>query len=208
MTGNNKIESVIFDLGNVLIDFDHRLAARRISGFADKSGEEIFALFFDSELTALFEAGKISPLQFFLKVKEILKLRLDYGQFVPIWNEIFFFSQKNLDVYNLASALSGHYKITLLSNINVLHFEYIKKTFPVLDIFHNIITSFELGLRKPQSQIYEKALEITATFPNKTFYTDDRPELVASARKLGIQAFVFTGPDQLKKDLSAVSIQV
>lgn len=71
----NRIEAVIFDLGNVLVDFDHRIAANRIAEFSDKSPAEIFALFFDSQLIGLFEEGKISPQDFFCKSQRNAELK-------------------------------------------------------------------------------------------------------------------------------------
>jgi len=204
---NNNINAIIFDLGNVLIDFDHRIAAQKLSKFTDKAQDEIFNLLFDSEVTSLFEEGKISPLQFFSKVKEILNLKLDYDEFLPIWNEIFFFSEKNCAVFDIATNLKNCYKVIVLSNINTLHFEYVKKTFPILNAFQ-IITSFELGLKKPQAQIYQKALQILDTLPQNVFYTDDRAELVAAANQLGIRSFIFKSAEQLKKDLTDTGIPI
>jgi len=201
-------KAIIFDLGNVLIDFNHRIAVRRISKFTGNGGEEIYNLFFDSELTGLFEEGKISPQQFFQEVKNKLNLKLNYEEFMPIWNEIFFFSEKNLEVYNLARGLKKHYRIALLSNINVLHFEYVEKTFPILDAFHNIITSFEVKARKPKKEIYQETLKILNASPKDTFYTDDRIELIESAKELGIRGFVFTNTEKLKKDLCKAGIKI
>lgn len=208
MTNNHKIKAIIFDLGNVLIDFDHRIAAREVARFTDKTAQQIFDFFFDSELTGIFEEGKISPREFFLKVKETLNSELDYDEFVPIWNKIFFLSEKNHAVYALAKHLKEYYKLALLSNINILHFEYLKKRFSVFDAFHHIIMSYELGLRKPSALIYQKALEILGVLPEEVFYTDDRPELVQSASQLGIKAFIFKGIEQLKKDLISAGINI
>lgn len=201
------IEAVIFDLGNVLIDFDHRIAASRIAGFTDKAPDEIFGLFFDSELTRLFEEGKISPQNFFLKVKEILSFKLSFDEFTAIWNDIFFLTGENLAVYKLAQDLKRRYKSTLLSNINVLHLEYIKKRFPVFDAFHNVIVSCELGIRKPKAEMYCAALKMLGVAAGNTFYTDDRPELVESASSLGIRGFVFQGVEKLKRDLAGAGIK-
>ncbi|MEW6101662.1 MAG: hypothetical protein AB1481_05150, partial [Candidatus Omnitrophota bacterium] len=143
------VSAIIFDLGNVLVDFDHRIAARRIARFSGQKEDCIFSLFFDSDLTALFEEGRLRPQEFFLKIKEALGLQLEFDTFVPIWNEIFFLSRKNLFVYNLANILKNSYKVALLSNINILHFDYLKRSFPVFDAFHNVITSYEVGARKP-----------------------------------------------------------
>ncbi|MFH1442214.1 MAG: HAD family hydrolase [Candidatus Omnitrophota bacterium] len=201
-----KIEAVIFDLGNVLIDFDHTIAAEKVSSYCDKSPKEIYDYFFDSELTGLFEEGKIAPEDFFIEVKKILNLDLDYKKFLPVWNEIFFLSEKNRLVYETAKKLKNHYKVALLSNINVLHYNYIAAKFPLFDAFHTILLSFELKLKKPDPLIYKKALELLNVPAENVFYTDDREELIEESLRQGINGFVFKGFDQLKSDLSASGI--
>ncbi|MCM8795990.1 MAG: HAD hydrolase-like protein, partial [Candidatus Omnitrophica bacterium] len=198
----------IFDLGNVLVDFNHYIAAKRISPFSDRDEKEIFELFFDSHLTEVFEEGKISPEDFFEEVKKCLNLKLDYQKFLPIWNEIFFLSEKNRAVYALAKILKKDYSTAILSNINVLHFDYLKKTFPVFDAFHKVFASFALGARKPSSLIYKKTLEILGVSSKEAFYVDDRPELVEKARQIGIQAFIFRDIAGLKKDLLNLGIKI
>jgi glucose-1-phosphatase len=203
-----RIRAVIFDLGRVLLDFDHLIAARKIAGHTKKTPEEIFNLFFDSELTRSFEEGKIGPVDFFGKVKEMLNLSLTYEEFVPIWNEIFFYTPANRSVHALAQGLRKKYRTAVLSNINILHFTYIKETFPVFGAFDNVITSYEMKATKPDPAIYTKALEIIGAKPGEVFYTDDRPELVASAQGMGIRAFVFKTIAQLESDLKKSGIEL
>ncbi|MDD4939326.1 MAG: HAD hydrolase-like protein [Candidatus Omnitrophica bacterium] len=207
MTGGG-IKALIFDLGNVLVDFDHMIAAKRAAAFTDKTPRQIYDMFFDSRLTAVFEEGKITPEDFFFEIKKALDLRLDYAGFCPIWNEIFFLSERNRQVHSLAKVLKARYKIALLSNINIMHFEYLKKNFPIFDAFHNIITSFESGHRKPDLEIYEQALGLLGAAPEEAFYTDDRPELVGRAREYGISGFVFTGVERLKNDLLEKGVEI
>lgn len=202
------IKTVIFDLGRVLIDFDHMRAAAKIAEFTKMPKDKIFNLFFDSGLTGLFEEGKVSRQDFFLKVKELLGLSCDYETFSAIWNDIFFFTDNNLAVLELAVSMKNNYKVAVLTNINILHWEYLKKAFPRINTLPNIITSFDLGFRKPHPEIYRKALKILESLPEDVFYTDDRPELVESAAKLGINSFVFGGIAQLKKDLFAAGINI
>jgi len=208
LSDTGKIKAIIFDLGNVLVDFDHMIAARKISGFTDMAAEDIFNLFFDSPLTAAFEEGRISPQDFFSEVKKKLNLKLDYDRFVLIWNEIFFLSDKNRAVYDLAKSLKKRYKLSVLSNVNFLHLEYIKKEFSIFDAFDNVITSCELGFKKPDPAIYKKALEILGVEAGSTFYTDDRAELTEKAKELGIRSFVFTGAEQLRNDLRAAGVNL
>ncbi|MCM8800226.1 MAG: hypothetical protein NC900_05845, partial [Candidatus Omnitrophica bacterium] len=130
---NHSIKAIIFDLGNVLIDFDHMIAARRISRFCESSLDDIYDLFFDSSLTCLFEEGRLKPEEFFLELKRTLNLKINYQEFLPIWNEIFFLTPKNRAVYKIALNLKSNYTLCLASNINILHFEYLKKNFSVFD---------------------------------------------------------------------------
>jgi len=202
------VKAIIFDLGNVLVNFDHRIAVRKISPLCAKTEEEIFNFFFDSPLTGLFEEGRIEPEEFFSEVKKALKLDIDYEAFLPVWNEIFFLTDSNRSVYKLAKALNKNYRLALLSNINTLHFAYLKDHFPIFDPFHDLLLSFEMKLKKPDVRIYKKALAALAVKPQETFYTDDRPELIESARALGMQGFVFSGVEQLKNDLLNAGVKI
>ncbi|MCG2714123.1 MAG: HAD family phosphatase [Candidatus Omnitrophica bacterium] len=201
-----EIKVVLFDLGKVLVDFDHKRAAERISAFCDKSGLAIYNLFFDSPVTLAFEEGKISPGKFYQQVKEMLDLKLSYESFVPIWNDIFFLSPKNRMVYALANSLKANYKTALLSNINVLHYEYLKKNFPVFDVFHHLFLSYDLGVAKPNKLIYQKVIKELGIFPEEIFYTDDRAELVDSAVSLGIKGCIFSNYKQLICDLQDAGV--
>ncbi len=202
------IKAIFFDLGRVLIDFDHRRAASKIARSSSLSEEEIYSLFFDSDISGLFEEGRIHPADFFLRVKELLRARLDFEEFVFAWNDIFFISEKNRRVYELAQALQKHYRLILLTNINVLHFEYIKKHYSIFEPFAEVIASFQEKVRKPHPLIYQRALEASGVKPEEVFYTDDRPELIEGARHLGIRGFVFTGLEALMRDLAEQGVQL
>ncbi len=195
------IKAILFDLGNVLVDFDYSIAARRIAHFCGVSHKEIPSILLDSNITSLFEEGKILPEDFFLRLKDLLGLRVSYKVFVPIWNEVFFLSAKNRSVYSLANRLRDKYTIAVLSNINILHYEYLKKHFPIFGIFHAVFASCNMGLVKPDVKIYVKALEALGVSPQEAFYTDDRQELVKGAQALIINSFVFKNAKKLKDDL-------
>jgi putative hydrolase of the HAD superfamily len=203
---DQKIKVVLFDLGRVLVDFDHLRAAGRIAQFCAKSPQEIYDLFFASVATIDFEAGRISPENFYLQVKSMLDLNLSYASFEPIWNDIFFLSAKNRAVFGLVNSLRGYYQTAMLSNINLLHYEYLKKNFPVFEAFDRVFLSFQLGLIKPDKQIYSLVSRQLGVAPEEIFYTDDRPELVESAKSLGFEGSVFTDYKQLIYDLNLKGI--
>jgi len=205
---NKNIKAVIFDLGNVLVDFDHMIAARKISALCARSADEIYELFFDSEVCGLFEEGKILPQDFFVRIKQMLGLEIGYAEFIRIWDDIFFLTEKNHDVYSLAKQLKVILKTALLSNINILHFEYLKEKFSVFDVFNYIITSYEVRCRKPCARIYQRAIELLAVPAENIFYTDDRRELIEGARAVGIRGYQFRGIKQLMDDLSSEGVNI
>ncbi|MCK9431054.1 MAG: HAD family phosphatase [Candidatus Omnitrophica bacterium] len=200
------IKAILFDLGNVLVDFDFKPAVERISCFCGKGGDEILKFFFDSKVTNAFEKGELSSEEFYRQVKDGLHLKLGYESFVPVWNEVFFFSAKNRTVYHIANCLKSKYRIGLLSNTNILHYGHIKNNFPVFNVFEKIFLSFEIGSLKPEVGIYQKVIKDLGVLPEDIFYTDDRQDLVKSAAALGIKSFVFTTPEQLIKDLASQDV--
>jgi len=198
-----KIKTIIFDLGNVLIKFDHTIAARRLSKKSPYNTEEIRDFIFDSNIVARYETGRIKTRDFFLKLKSLLKLDISYPELRKIWNEIFY---ANPPVEKLIKKLKGKYRLILLSNINYSHFIYLKKRFPILKEFDHIILSYRVGFRKPHPLIYRKAIELSGCLPQEILYIDDREDLVKSAQELGINAFSFKGISDLKKNLEKFGI--
>jgi putative hydrolase of the HAD superfamily len=203
---NNQIKVIVFDLGRVLIDFDHQIAAKKIAALTRKDPQQIFDLFFDSRLIQSFERGKISPDDFFARVSRLLGLQLSFEQFLSIWNQIFFLSEENKSVYALGKSLKKNLRLALLSNINVLHLDYLKLNFPVFDIFNDIFASCEMGFIKPEPEIYRRVISYLEVLPEEIFYVDDRPELIEASLKLGLRGFVFKGADQLKIDLISCGV--
>lgn len=198
------IETIIFDLGNTVVNFDHRIAVRKILPFTDKSFKEILDLFFDSDITERFETGKINSRQFFNEVKKMLNLKLSSGNFEPIWNEIF---SCNQEMERLVKKLSNNYRLVLLSNINQMHMDYIKKEFEIIKSFDIIVASHEVGHRKPAKQIYEHALKAAKCHKHSLVYTDDRLDLIKISSSLGINSIQFKNAGQLKKELKGFGIK-
>ncbi|MDD5566564.1 MAG: HAD family phosphatase [Candidatus Omnitrophica bacterium] len=205
MSGSG-IKALLFDLGNVLVNFDHRIAVNKLSPLSGKSPDEIYSLFFDSELIQLFEEGKISPEDFFIQVTQALGISMPFARFLPIWNNIFFQTAENRLVYSLVRTLRAKYRVGLISNINPLHFEFLRQTTPIFDAFDFLVTSYAVGAVKPKPRIYQAALEAAGARAQESFYVDDRIELIHAARTLGMRAYVYKGFAQLALDLAECGI--
>jgi putative hydrolase of the HAD superfamily len=196
---HNSYDTIICDLGNVLINFNHRIAVKKILAFTPRKEEDIYNLFFDSGLTELYEEGKISSDEFFHRVKKALGLEIDYDTFLPVWNDIFFEVPLNIKMHNFLRKIKPAYKLIMISNLNESHFEFLKKKMGIFKEFDKLVLSYEVGFRKPHPEIYKVALDFAKTVPFKAFYIDDRKDLVEAASKLGIRGIVFNGEGSFKK---------
>jgi len=201
-----EIKAVIFDLGNVLIGFDHTIAVKKILKHTPKKSRDIYDLFFDSDLTQEFEKGKTGTLEFFQQVKTALELKISYGEFLPIWNEIFFSKPES---ENFVSSLNSGIKLALLSNINQLHYEYIREEFSsTIGLFEpdKIIPSFRTGFIKPDKEIYDLALKALDVPRESVVYVDDRLDLIEAALSYGIKSIQFKSAKELKQKFQDLGI--
>lgn len=201
-----KYRLIIFDLGNVIVKFDHGISARKIVRFSNRfhlDVRKVHNLFFDSPITYLHDEGRLSPREFYHRVKDALCITIKFKDFKAYWNDIFFLNQ---GMSRLIKRLKKRYMLYLMSNTNKMHFDFIKKKFSIIKEFDRTILSFRVGTLKPNPKIYNHALRLAGVRPEETIYIDDRRELVEGARRLGITALTFTGLRQLKKDLRGLGV--
>ncbi len=199
-----SIEVIFFDLGNVILPFNHFQIAERLSQFSRRrefqDPKKIFSYLFDLREGTIngFDLGKVSSPEFFQAIKESLDLSISFDEFVPIWCNIFVEDQ---EVTRLILSLKRKRRLGLLSNTDPLHFNYIVSKFPVTRVFDKWIVSYEVGFKKPAIQIFQKAMEWASVKPEKILYIDDTKEYVEVAASLGIQSIHFVSASQLKEEL-------
>jgi glucose-1-phosphatase len=192
---NKKYGFIVFDLGNTLIRFDHTISAKKFANLFRLDSKRIYDLFFDSPITRDFETGLISPREFYSRASALLNVKMPYKDFVDIWNDIFW---EDVEMCKLACELKKSYKLFLLSNINRLHFEYIRKKFDIINIFDELILSFAVGAIKPDRIIYDDVIRRAGGERERLLYIDDREDLISESTRLGIDSIRFDGIDKLK----------
>ena len=203
---NSNYDTFIFDLGKVFVDFDHSISAKKIAALTDEDPKWLYDLFFESELTRLFDEGRVSPREFYTGIKKLTGLKISYQEFVPIWSDIFI---EKTDVCEFAACLKKDYRLVLMSNVNVLQFEYISRNFPIIAHMDALVLSYEVGAMKPSPEIYQAAIKAAMTTPDRIIYTDDRVELIEGGIKAGIKSsFVFKNLEQFKKDLQSIDVEI
>ena len=91
-----------------------------------------------------------------------------------------------------------------LTNWSAETFPHARSRFGFLDWFRAIVVSGEVGLIKPDADIYELLLASHRLTAAETVFIDDKPENVEAARALGFHGIRFTEPESLRAALAAL----
>ena len=183
------IKTVIFDLGGVIVPLDFKRGYAKMEPLCGYSAAEIPARLRGTDLVTRFESGQIEPRNFVEEVSRILELKATYEEFCGLWTSIFL--PHTLIPEAFLEELGKRYRLLLLSNTNVIHFEMIRQHYPLLRHFDHYVLSYIVGASKPSPRIYEAALAQADAAPQECFFTDDLLPYVEGAQRHGIQAAQF-----------------
>ncbi len=192
-------KAVIFDLGKVLVHFDFKLGYRQLEGLCPHPAADIPKRIRATGLVERFETGLIEPRDFVAQLAQALDLSIDHNRFCEIWSGIF---SETLVPEEMLAGLARHYRLLLLSNTNALHFELIRRNYPLIRHFHDLILSYEVKAMKPSPEIYRVAIERAGCLPGECFYTDDIAEYVEGGKRAGLDAVQFQNARQLAEELA------
>jgi len=204
------IKLFVFDLGNVILPFDHhQIPARLLERTKEKerfSTQEVFQFMFDGEhgFVNSYEEGCMSSLEFFSHLKERYRLEMNFEEFKGIWNPIF---REDEEVVQIIHYLKDRgYPLFLLSNTNELHMTFIGKEYPVVHVFDEWILSFEVGVKKPHRKIYDEIFKRIDIEKNEAFYIDDIEGYVEAAKGYGLKGMVFRKAQELRDMLKKYNV--
>jgi putative hydrolase of the HAD superfamily len=191
------IKHVYFDLGNVLLHFDHDIALNRIASSCGMTPEIIQKVIFESGLEARYETGLIDDEAFVDQVCEDLEYPFETAELLEICADIF---TPNLDILPVLEAVQQTgLPMHILSNTCPGHWRWIETQNyeTVADRFAGRILSYEQKSMKPDAKIYQDATRHAGVEPNEILFTDDRLENVEAARVAGWHAIHFESAEQM-----------
>lgn len=103
-------------------------------------------------------------------------------------------------------AESGRYLVGTLNNESRYLHEYRMRKFGIDRYLDVQFCSAYLGMRKPDADIYRRALDILSLPGERVVFVDDRANNIATAASLGMQAIQFQGEDKLRRDLAELGV--
>ena len=200
-----KTEFVYFDLGKVILDFDHELACQQIALVADVSVDEVRRVLFQTDLQRRYETGLISSDQFCDEFSVATESNSDKEALLLAGSDIF---SLNRPVEPLITGLTeGNIPIGILSNTCQAHWEFIFERYAIVRRFSQTILSFEVKSMKPDQQIYREAIKAAGVEASNIFFMDDRIENVQGAKSAGMDAVLFRNATELAQQLRDRSLE-
>lgn len=194
-----KYSTIVFDLGNVLIPFNHQLWIDNYNKVEAGLGDNYAIRYKENyHVHRNYECGKISDEEFISHNIKWLNNLVDEEKFKKVFSNIFIVNE---DVVSLLPILKKKYKLVLLSNTNNLHKIHGWEKYQFLNYFERLVLSHEVGSVKPETEIYKAVEKYTGEKPESHIFIDDILEYINAAKILGWDGIQFTGYDNLVENL-------
>ncbi len=192
------MENIVFDFGGVIINLD---VSRTINEFErlgivnvlNSTGHNYTnSIFYD------FEIGKVSEIEFIKKLKSLSTLSPSCKDIRQAWNAMILdiIPKENID---FLLRLGKTHRIFLLSNSNSIHQDKFitevneKNNLSFNHLFERAYYSHEIGLRKPNKEIYNFLIQKNKLNTDETLFVDDSIDNVKIAEEVGMKGYHYSG---------------
>jgi putative hydrolase of the HAD superfamily len=181
------INTIIFDFGDIFINLDKEGTINGLKKLGLSQWNEDL-----NQLNLQFEKGQITEEIFLQGIqKHIPNASID--EILVAWNAVLLdFPLRRLE---FLQKLSKKYRLFLLSNTDAIHIETFERENGVsfysdfYQCFEKIYFSFELGMRKPDAEIFNYLINKHDLSVKRTLFVDDKKENTDAALSLGFQVW-------------------
>lgn len=196
------IEAVVFDFGGVLVRTEDRRPRNDLAARLGMTYDELSALIFDSQSAIQAMKGEITADAHWDVVQKSLGL-YDAG-IEQVRTEFWAGDVLDENLVNLLRDLRPRYSTVLLSNAWDDLRQMIEEVWQIDDAFDRLVISAEIGLIKPDLEIFQWLISQLGIEPAKAVFVDDFLHNVEGARAAGLLAIHFQSADQVLGELQAL----
>lgn len=183
------MKAILFDLGNVLVQYDHQQTLTAAAALGKVVAEDMDRL--QRKHGQAAGVGEMDAEELHRLFNREFGLDSDFDHFIAAFS-----AGIQRDEAALAYALSLQSRpdvtVAVISNTNAVHVVWLDEHIPELREFDLVMMSNEVGLLKPDPAIFETALELLSVLPYQAIFVDDIAENVEAARALGMAGIVHT----------------
>jgi 2-haloacid dehalogenase len=202
----SAIDTIVFDLGNVLIPWDPRRLYRSL--IADEKEMEYFlAEVCHGAWNARQDAGLSRDEAIAERIAAFPQYTDCINAFRDRWEDMLGDPIEG-SVRLLHEVKANGYRALALTNWSAETFPLARKRFPFLAEFEGIVISGEEKIIKPQAEIYHCLFKRHGVAPERAVFMDDSLHNVEGARAVGMHAIHFTTPERARADLIALGVKL
>lgn len=185
------VKNIIFDLGGVIINLDMQATEQAFLNLFGEDAKLLKTVEAQEQVFHPFEKGLISDKAFRKGIRKHVGLNASDHQIDDAWNAMLGeIPKERLDFLN---KLKSQYRIFLLSNTNIIHYRAFNKILQdahqqetLSPYFEHCYYSHEIGMRKPNTDIFEHVLTQNRLQPDETIFLDDTLMHLEGASTLGV----------------------
>lgn len=200
-----KTDTLIFDLGGVILDLDLDGAFRRFSELMDGETMDLHQAYLSMPFIRQYEIGAIDTPAFIRQFQGVFNREVSAQEFRDLWYSMLVGIPS--ERIEWLGDLRKRFRLVLLSNTNALHIEHVERilqrdtgTRSLDDIFHKTYYSHVINRRKPDENCYRFVLEDLKSDPARCLFYDDNRDNITAAEGLGMPG-VLVPYNQLSRQL-------
>ena len=199
MVTTHNIRAVIWDLGGVILrteDLSYREKWEKRLGLQPWG---LASLIFGSEMSKLASVGQAQANDVWGAVQK--ELALEEQDLAQLKGDFFAGDQIDEELMTFIRRIKDKYKSGMITNAWSDTRHWIIHEWKIGDAFDHILVSAEIGIVKPDAEIYSLSLEALDVQPDEAIFIDDFVENVEGAESVGMQTIHFQEPDEVMKQL-------
>ncbi|HMG67707.1 MAG TPA: HAD family phosphatase [Chitinophagaceae bacterium] len=204
---NKSIETIIFDLGGVLIDWNPRYAYRKIF-----KTEEEMEWFLENITTSDWNENQDAGYPLHKATEELIskhpewepEIKAYYGRWLEMLGEAI---HETVELLHKIKA-TGKYKLYALTNWSAETFPHALERFEFFKLFDGVVVSGTEKMRKPSPEFYKVLLDRYHIEPSTSIFIDDSLRNVHGAEAVGITGVHFRNPSQVKESLERLGVEI
>ncbi|MEX2232236.1 MAG: HAD family phosphatase [Cyclobacteriaceae bacterium] len=197
---SENINTIIFDLGGVLIDWNPRYLYRKIF----KTEDEV-TWFLENICTSEWNDEQDGGRSFEEATKQLMEKYPEYKEPIAAWYGRW---QETISgpIGGTVKILkeikdSGKFRLYALTNWSAETFPWALDNFDFLHWFEGIVVSGVEKCRKPLPEFFQILFERYNIDPSKAIFIDDNIKNIEGAKALGLNTITFQSPKQLSREL-------
>ena len=201
---SQKIKAVIFDFGNVLLEWNPRLVYRRF--FQEEEAMEQFlheVNFMDWNLQQ--DKGR----SFADGVTELSRQFPHYADLIRAYHDNWEHSISNSlfgTVEIMKQLKKAGYALYGLSNWSAETFPVAREKYDFFNLLDDIVISGEVGAVKPDPEIFEIMLKRIGRPASECLFIDDAHPNIEEAERMGFVTILFKSPEELDQELHKLGL--